>query len=138
MASNDNNPLPTKSQTMSLVTKETTTTTTPPKPAPPADQGLANWPASPTKEAGKRQEVVQKAQLEAKAGTKEIKEKMSPSPATCMHRYALDVWINTETSPRNFMPPEEEPYSTDFILDTLNLNYPGCTGVYLAEPSHVC
>ena len=27
-------------------------------------------------------------------------------------------------------------YSTDFVLDTLNLTYPGCTGVFLAEPGH--
>ena len=138
MVSNNSNPLPAKSQTTSPVTKENTTatTTTPPKSAQSTDQGLADLPASPTKEAGRKQEVLQKAQLEAKAGTKETKEKTPPSPNTCMHHYALEVWIKAETSPRNFMPPEKESYSADFILDTLNLNYPGCTGVYLAEPSH--
>ena len=34
------------------------------------------------------------------------------------------------------MPPEEESYSADFVIDTLNLSYPGCTGVYLVEPGH--
>ena len=138
MASNDSNPLPTKSQTMSPATKEnvTNTTTTPPKRAPSTDQGLADLPASPTKEAGKRQEVLQKAQLEPKSAVKEIKEKMPPSPATQMHRYALEVWIKAETSPGNFTPPEEESYSADFVLDTLSLTYPGCTGVFLAEPGH--
>ena len=34
------------------------------------------------------------------------------------------------------MPPEEELYSADFVLDMLNLTYPGCTGVFLAEPGH--
>ena len=34
------------------------------------------------------------------------------------------------------MPPEEEFYSADFVLDTLNLTYPGCTRVILAEPGH--
>ena len=34
------------------------------------------------------------------------------------------------------MPPEEELYSADFVLDTLNLTYPGCTGVFLVEPGH--
>ena len=53
-----------------------------------------------------------------------------------MHRYALEVWIKAETSPGNFTPPEEESYSADFVLDTLNLTYPGCTGVFLAEPGH--
>ena len=138
MASNDSNPLPTKSQTMSPATKENTTntTTTPPKAASSADQGLADLPASPTKEAGKRQEVLQKAQLEAKAAMREAKEKTPPSPTTCTHRYALEVWIKAETSPGNFTPPEEESYSADFVLDTLNLTYPGCTGVFLAEPGH--
>ena len=34
------------------------------------------------------------------------------------------------------MPLEAESYSADFVLDTLNLTYPGCTGVFLAEPGH--
>ena len=91
---------------------------------------------SPTKEAGKKQEVLQKAQLESKSAVKEVKEKTPPSPATHMHRYALEVWIKAETSPGNFMRPEEESYSADFVLDTLNLTYPGCTGVFLVEPGH--
>ena len=33
-------------------------------------------------------------------------------------------------------PPDEESYSADFVLDTLNLTYPGCTGVFLVEPGH--
>ena len=110
MASKDSNPLPTKSQTMSPTTKEnvTNTTVTPPKTAPSADQGLADLPASPTKEAGKKQEVLQKAQLEPKSAVKEIKEKTPPSPTIHKHRYPLEVWIKAETSPENFMPPEEE------------------------------
>ena len=139
MASKDSNPLPTKSQTTSPTTKENiaNTTVTPPKTAPSADQGLANLPASPTKEAGKKQEVLQKAQLEPKSAVKEVKEKTPPFPATRMHCYALEVWIKSETSPVNFTPPEEESYSADFVLNTLNLTYPGCTGVFLAEPGHV-
>ena len=80
MASKDSNPLPTKSQTMSPAMKESvvTTTTTPPKTAPSTDQGLADLSASPPKEAGKRQEVLQKAQLELTSAVKEVKEKTSP------------------------------------------------------------
>ena len=138
MASNDSNPLPTKLQTMSLATKEniTNTTTTSPQADSSVDQGLTDLPAFLTKEAIKRQEVLQKAQLEAKAAMREAKEKAPPSPATRMHRYALEVWIKAETSPGSFMPPEEESYSTDFVLDTLNLTYPGCTGIFLTEPGH--
>ena len=80
MASNDSKPLPIKSQTMSLATKENTTNTatTSPKAASSTDQGLTDFPTSPTKEAVKSQEVLQKAQLEAKAAVKEVKEKMPP------------------------------------------------------------
>ena len=138
MASKDSNPLPTKSQTMSPTTKENVanTTVTPPKTTPSTDQDLADLPVSPTKEAGKKQEVLQKAQLESKSAVKEVKEKMPPSPTTRTHCYALEVWIKVETSPGNFMPPEEESYSADFVLDTLNLTYLGCTGVFPAEPGH--
>ena len=135
MVTKDSNPLPTKSQTTSPDTNErvSNTTVTPPKTTPSADQGLPDLPVSPTKEPGKKQEVLQKAQLSA---VKTVKEKTPPSPATRMHRYALKVWIKAETSPGNFMPPEEELYRADFVLDTLNLTYPGCTGVFLAEPGH--
>ena len=67
------------------------TTVTPPKTAPSADQGLADLSTSPTKEAGKKQEVLQKAQLEPKSVVKEVKEKTPPSPTTHIHRYALEV-----------------------------------------------
>ena len=101
MESNDSKPLPTKSQTTSPTTKENVanTTVTPPKTTPSADQGLADLPTSPTKEAGKKQEVLQKAQLELKSVVKEVKEKTPPSPATRTHHYALEVWIKVETSP---------------------------------------
>ena len=138
MATKDSNPLPTKSQTTSPDTNErvSNTTVTPPKTTPSADQGLTDLPVSPTKEPGKKQEVLQKAQLESKSAVKEVKEKMPPSPATHTYCYALEVWIKVETSPRNFTPPEEESYSADFVLDTLNLTFPGCTGVFLVEPGH--
>ena len=138
MVTKDSNPLPTKSQTTSPDTNDwgSNTKVTPPKTTTSADQGLADLPVSPTKEPGKKQEVLQKAQLESKSAVKEVKEKTSPSPTTCMHRYALEVWIKAETSPGNFMPLEEESYSADYILDTLNLTYPGCTRVFLVEPGH--
>ena len=137
MATKDSNPLSTKSQTTSPDTNErvSNTTVTPSKTTPSADQGLADLPVSPTKEPGK-QEVLQKAQLESKSAVKEVKEKIPPSPTTRTHCYALEVWIKAETSPGNFMPPEEESYSADFVLDTLNLTYLGCTGVFLVQPGH--
>ena len=138
MATKDSNPLPTKSQTTSPDTNErvSNTTATLPKTTPSVDQGTTDLPVSPAKEPGKKQEALQKAQLEPKSAVKEVKEKTPPSPTTCMHGYALEVWIKAETSPGNFMPLEEESYSADFLLDTLNLTYLGCTGVFLVEPGH--
>ena len=138
MAVTDRNLLPIKSQTTIPVTSEgvSNTTVAPPQTTPSADQGLADLPVSPAKESGRKQEVLQKAQLELKSVVKEVKEKTSPSPTTHTHRYALKVWIKVETSPGNFTPPEEESYSADFVLNTLNLTYLGCTGVFLAEPGH--
>ena len=134
----DSNPLPTKLQTTSPNTneKDSNTTVTPPKTTPSTDQGLTDLPVSLTKEPEKKQEVLQKAQLESKSAVKEVKEKTPPSPTTCMHCYALKVWIKVETSPGNFTPSDEESYSADFVLDTLNLTYPGCTRVFLAETGH--
>ena len=40
-------------------------------------------------------------------------------------------------SPRVYAYPEDDPYSPHFIMDTLNLAYPGCTGVYLANAGHL-
>ena len=36
-----------------------------------------------------------------------------------------------------YASPGEDTYSADFVMDTLNLAYPGCTRVYLAEAGHV-
>ena len=77
MATKDSNPLPTKSQTTSPDTNErvSNTTVTPPKTTPSADQGLTDLPVSPTKEPQKKQEDLQKAQLEPESAVKEIMEK---------------------------------------------------------------
>ena len=40
-------------------------------------------------------------------------------------------------SPGVYAYPEDDTYSPDFIMDTLNLAYPGCTGVYLANTGHL-
>ena len=42
-----------------------------------------------------------------------------------------------EVSPGVYAYPEDDTYSPDFVTDTLNLAYPGCTGVYLANAGHL-
>ena len=50
-----------------------------------------------------------------------------------MRRYVLEERILIKVSPGIYSPPEDESYSADFVQDNLNLAYPGCTGVFLAE-----
>ena len=33
--------------------------------------------------------------------------------------------------------PEDNTYGANFVIDTVNMAYPGCTGVYLGEAGHV-
>ena len=58
----------------------------------------------------------------------------STSPA---RRYALEMWVRIEVSPGNYTSPEDDSYSVDFVLNTLNQAYPGCKGVYLSDGGHI-
>ena len=49
----------------------------------------------------------------------------------------MELWIQVETTPGVFAFPEYDAYGTDFVIDTLNMAHPGCTGVYLTEAGHV-
>ena len=42
-----------------------------------------------------------------------------------------------EVSPGVYTYPEDDTYSPDFVMDTLNLAYLGCTRVYLANNGHL-
>ena len=105
--------------------------------APSGSQGLMELITPvPGEEPGKIAETLQRSQLDSHSRAtkvKEIKRKSPPSPVRTRW-YALEVRILTESSPGIFSPPEDESYSADFVQDTLNLAYPGCTGVFLAEP----
>ena len=141
MASKDKDTSP-KSQTTTSATEENV--------APqPSQRGLASITTSAVTEAGKSTDVVQKAQvsLDATKGksTRESppsKERSSPqkappSPTVHTRKYTLEIWIKVEVSPRVYAYPEDNTYSPDFVMDTLNLAYPGCTGVYLANAGHL-
>ena len=54
-----------------------------------------------------------------------------------LKRYALQIWLEVEVGPGCFLPPENDSYSTYFILEVLNHAYPGCTGVYLDRGGHM-
>ena len=116
---------------------------------PTSNTGLATLAAAEAAinhDAGKGAGVVQRAQVDSKKSTDKPREpskervslqKTPPSPARRPNRYALEITFKVETKAGEFTPVDEETYSSDFMVDTLNLVYPGCTGVYLMEVGHV-
>ena len=52
-------------------------------------------------------------------------------------KYALEMWVEIETSAGMYSTPEEDSYSIDFAIDALNHAYPGCTSLYLDMASHM-
>ena len=112
----------------------------------PAQQpsGLGELAASVAAGAEKRLEVVQRTQISSPSGAERTKEsqdrtpkRQSPSPATRPRRYALELWVEIEIRAGVYATPDEDSYSVDFAIDTLNRAYPGCTGMYLGEAGHM-
>ena len=107
--------------------------------------GLGELAASTATEAEKRLEAVQRTQISSLPGADKTKEpqdktpkRQSPNPATRPTlRYALELWVEIEIHAGVYTAPEEDSYSVDFAIDTLNHADPGCTGVYLGEAGHM-
>ena len=64
-------------------------------------------------------------------------KRQSPTLATQPKKYALELWVEIETRAGMYTTPEEDSYSVDFAIDTLNHTYPGCTCVYLGVAGHM-
>ena len=47
------------------------------------------------------------------------------------------MWVEIETSPGMYSTPEDDSYSIDFAIDSINRAYPGCTGMYLDMAGHM-
>ena len=45
--------------------------------------------------------------------------------------------MEIETSAGVYSTPQEDSYSIDFAIDTINHTYPGCTGMYLEVAGHM-
>ena len=54
-----------------------------------------------------------------------------------VRRYALQIWLEIEVGPGLFVPPEDDSYSVDFVMEVINKAYPGCTGMYLDRTGHM-
>ena len=51
--------------------------------------------------------------------------KQTPTSATRPKKYALEMWVEIETSAGIHTAPEEDLYSVDFTINTINRAYPG-------------
>ena len=134
-------------------TSESTSTTTIPatvtaNPTPPSRKGLAELARAFVAETRNRLEAMQHSQVASWPGgpqqpggtrPKESKEKaQSRTPSTSpVRRYALEMWVKIEVSLGAYAPPEDDFYSVNFVVDTLNQAYPDCTGIHLSEAGHL-
>ena len=106
--------------------------------------GLRALSTSMFTEPDMRSEVIQRAQVGSPMGANRNNEpqnktprKQSPASATRPKKYALEMWVEIETSVGVHTAPEEDSYSVDFAINTINRTYPGCTGMYLGVAGHM-
>ena len=106
--------------------------------------GLGELSSSMFTEPDMKQEVIQRAQVGSLKGANGNKEpqdktprKQSPASATRPKKYALEMWVEIETSVGVHSAPKEDSYSVDFTINTVNHAYPGCTGMYLSVAGHM-
>ena len=128
------------------VSSRSTTTPTGEESVTPVSQpsGLGELSASMVTETDRRLEVIQRAQVSSPMGADKVKEpqektpkKPSPTLATRPKKYALEMWVEIEISPGMYSTPEDDSYSVDFVIDTINHTYPGCTDMYLDVAGHM-
>ena len=96
-------------------------------------------------EVDKRSTVVHHTQTSSSSGANKIQafpdtrdqKKTSPTPIHWPKRYALEMWLEVEVGPGLFVPPEDNSYSVNFMMEVINRAYPGCTGMYLDRAGHM-
>ena len=106
--------------------------------------GLGALSTSTTTESDMKSEVIQRAQIGSLMranGNNEPQNKtpkrQTPASATRPKKYALEMWVEIETSAGAHTASEEDSYSVDFAIDCINRAYPGCTGMYLGVAGHM-
>ena len=94
-------------------------------------------------ETDRRLEAIQKAQVGSLMGADKTKEpqektpkKQSPNLAARPKKYALEMWVEIETSMGVYYTLRKT-YSIDFAIDAINHAYPGCIGMYLDVAGHM-
>ena len=96
-------------------------------------------------EVDKRSTVVHRTQTSSSSGANKIQgspdtrdqKKTSPTPIHQPKRYAFEMWLEVEVGPGLFVPPEDDSYSVNFMMEVINRAYPGCTGMYLNRAGHM-
>ena len=98
--------------------------------------GLGELSASMFTESDRKLEVIQRAQVGSLMGADRNKESQEKTPkrqssalATRPKKYALELWVEVKTSEGVYTTPDEDSYSVNFAIDTINRTYPGCTGM---------
>ena len=104
--------------------------------------GLGELSASMVTETDRRLEAIQRAQVGSLVGADKVKEpqektlkKLSPTLATRPKKYALEIWVEIETSPGMYSTPRTTP--TVLILQLMLSIAPiqvvlACTWMWLA------
>ena len=110
----------------------------------PQPSGLGALSASMSIEPDRKTEAIQRAQVGSLMGTSGSNEpqnkspkKQSPASDARPKKYALEMWVEIETSPGIHSTPEEDSYSVNFAIDCINHAYPGCTGMFLGMVGHM-
>ena len=135
----------TKDSAPSMQSRSTTTPTGEESVTPVIQpSGLGELSTSMVTETDRKLEAIQRAQVGSLMGADRTKEpqektpnKQSPTLATQPKKYALELWVEIETSRGVYSTPDEESYSVDFAIDTINCAYPSCTGMYLDVAGHM-
>ena len=106
--------------------------------------GLGELSTSMFTEPDMKSEAIQRAQVGSLMGANGNNEPQNKTPkrqlpasATRPKKYALEMWVEIETSAGVHTTPEEDSYSVDFAINTINHAYPGCTGMYLGVAGHM-
>ena len=106
--------------------------------------GLGALSASMSTEPDRKTEAIQRAQVGSLMGANGNNEPQNKSPkrqtptsGARPKRYALEMWVEIETSAGVHATPEEDSYSVDFAINSINRTYPGCTGLYLGVVGHM-
>ena len=100
--------------------------------------------ASMTTEPDKKSEAIQRAQIGSLMGAtgnnepqNKTPKRQTPASATRPKKYALEMWVEIETSVGVHTTPKEDLNSVNFTIDCINHTYPGCTGMYLGMAGHM-